>query len=360
MKNIIILLLITLSISNPYYKNDFIANNHKGFTGFSNNFKNNPNNNNDNNNNNNNIFVGGGNMVKIKRTETQEEPLLNVPRNTPRRPLIKMAVAPKEKEIQQVQEVTEQQLLDDTAKNEIVVPQKFNSRRYSPRPHKLHEPNRRPIINFDNEPFNPYGYKSNNKFLSPRKNNFVPNFPKINFDNDELAPEEVEKKVAPITDELKYFANSPEHEIPPYEFDRFYQILNGYPDLEPIFEQLTKLERVHLNQINEIFINDAIDKINDRKDEIRDDIKERNEENQETNEKIIEAVVKELKKLVDDEVVKKKDVLDHFENIIKTLNNDILKYLSLGYERINNVNGDFVPLSIIEETINDLNSKIKK
>ena len=350
MKNIIILLLLTFSLSRPNYRNNFIDKNNR-INGFNNNFNNNLNNNN---NNNHNYFVGGENMIKIKSTETQEtqeEPSLNIPRRRP----TKMGMLPKEKEIQQ-----EQQLLDDDAQKDIMVPQKFISKRYGPRPHRLHQPIRRSIINFDNEPFNPYTHNTKNlKFLSPRKNNFVPKFPQLNFNNDDLSPEQVEKRIEPITDELKYFANSPEHEIPPSEYGRFYQILNGYPDLEPIYEQLTKLERVPLNQINEDYINDAIDKINDKKDEINYEIKERNEQNEETNENIIKAVVNELKKLVDNEVVKKKDILDYFENIIKTINNDILKYLSKGYEQINNVNGDFVPLSIIEETINDLNSKIK-
>ena len=344
MKNIIIfLLLLTLSLSKPHFNSNFQNNNYRNNNG--NGFRNNYNNNN------NNFFIGGEEIKK--KTETQEEPNKRIPSSYMRKPL------PQENDIQQENEASyEQQLLSDKNSNDFTLPQKFAPTKYSRKPHKLFEKKMRPFLKFDKEPFNPYGPNSKFKFLGQREK-FIPLVPKINFNNNDLTPEQIQKKILPITEELKNLADTPEQKIPPQQFDRFYEILNGYPDLEPIYEQIQNLNNVPLNQINDDYINDSVNKINELKNDISDNIKESNEKNEETNENIIKSVVNELKKLIDDETVDKNQVLKIYENIIQIVNNEILNHLIKSYEKINNVEGDYIPISYIEETINDINSNIK-
>jgi len=346
MNNIIIfLLLITLSLSKPHFGANFFTNNknrnNRG-NGFNNNF---------NNNNFENLFIGEGQIKNIKKTETQEDQFKNIPFAYMRAPV------PQKKEEEQ-EASYEQQLLSDKNSNDFTLPQKFAPTKYSRKPHKLFEKKMRPFLKFDKEPFNPYGPNSKFKFLGQREK-FIPLVPKINFNNNDLTPEQIQKKILPITEELKNLADTPEQKIPPQQFDRFYEILNGYPDLEPIYEQIQNLNNVPLNQINDDYINDSVNKINELKNDISDNIKESNEKNEETNENIIKSVVNELKKLIDDETVDKNQVLKIYENIIQIVNNEILNHLIKSYEKINNVEGDYVPISYIEETINDINSNIK-
>ena len=379
MKNIIIsLLLLTLSLSKPHFGANFLTNNKNRNNGgnifSSNNFENvfiregqiknkkitetqeDPfkNKNNGGNiyssNNFENVFIGEGQIKNIKVTETQEEPFKNIP--------FTYIQVPQKKEEQEVS--YEQQLLSNNNSNDdFTVPQKFESTKYSSKPHKLYEKNMRPFLKFDQEPFNPYGPNSKFKFLG-QKEKFIPLIPNINFNNNDLSPEQIQKKILPITEELKNLADTPEQKIPPQQFDRFYEILNGYPDLEPIYEQIQNLNNFPLNQINDDYINDSVNKINELKNEISDNIKESNEKNKETNENIIKSIVKELNKLIDNEIVDKNEVLKNYENIIQIVNNEILHHLIKSYEKINNVEGDYVPISYIEETINDINSEINK
>ena len=341
MKNIIIfLLLLTLSLSKPHFNANFFKNNNNrnnNRNGFGNNF-------NDNNNNNN--FFIGGEEIKNTKTETQEEPNKRIPSSFIRNP------ARLENEVQQEKEASnEQQLLSNT------VPQKFEPTKYSRKPHKLHEKNIRPKLKFNNEPFNPYGPNSKNKFFG-RREKFIPIIPKINFEKD-LSPEQVQNKIFPITEELKNLADTPEQKVPPQQFDRFYEILNEFPDLEPIYEQIQNLNNIPLNQMNEDYINESVNKINELKNEISDSIKESNENKEETNENIVKSVIDELNKIIDNEIVDKNQILKNYENIIQIVNNDILNYVVKSYEKINNVEGNYVPISYVQETINDLSLNMK-
>ena len=342
MKNIIIfLLLLTLSLSKPHFNANFFKNNNNrnnNRNGFGNNF-------NDNNNNNNNFFIGGE-EIKNTKTETQEEPNKRIPSSFLRNP------ARLENEVQQEKEASnEQQLLSTT------VPQKFEPTKYSSKPHKLHEKNIRPKLKFNNEPFNPYGPNLKNKFFG-RREKFIPIIPKINFEKD-LSPEQVQNKIFPITEELKNLADTPEQKVPPQQFDRFYEILNEFPDLEPIYEQIQNLNNIPLNQMNEDYINESVNKINELKNEISDNIKESNENKEETNENIVKSVIDELNKIIDNEIVDKNQILKNYENIIQIVNNDILNYVVKSYEKINNVEGNYVPISYVQETINDLSLNMK-
>ena len=342
MKNIIIfLLLLTLSLSKPHFNANFFKNNNNrnnNRNGFGNNF-------NDNNNNNNNFFIGGE-EIKNTKTETQEEPNKRIPSSFLRNP------ARLENEVQQEKEASnEQQLLSNT------VPQKFEPTKYSRKPHKLHEKNIRPKLKFNNEPFNPYGPNLKNKFFG-RREKFIPIIPKINFEKD-LSPEQVQNKIFPITEELKNLADTPEQKVPPQQFDRFYEILNEFPDLEPIYEQIQNLNNIPLNQMNEDYINESVNKINELKNEISDSIKESNENKEETNENIVKSVIDELNKIIDNEIVDKNQILKNYENIIQIVNNDILNYVVKSYEKINNVEGNYVPISYVQETINDLSLNMK-
>ena len=340
MKNIIIfLLLLTLSLSRPHFNSNFQNNNYRNNNG--NGFRNNFNNFN---NNNNNFFIGGE-EIKNTKTETQEEPNKRIPSSYMRKPL------PQENEYQQVDEASyEQQLLSTT------IPQKFGPTKYGNKPHKLHEKRMGPKLKFQNEPFNPYGPKS--KFFG-RREKFIPLIPKIDFENNYLSPEQVQNKIFPITEELKNLADTPEQKIPPQQFDRFYEILNKYPDLEPISQQIQNLNKVPLNQMNEEYISDSVKKINELKNDISDKIKESNEKNEETNENIVKSVVDELNKIIDNEIVDKNQILKNYENIIQIVNNDILENIVKSYEKINNVDGDYVPISLVQETINELSLNIK-
>ena len=341
MKNIIIfLLLLTLSLSKPHFNANFFKNNNNrnnNRNGFGNNF-------NDNNNNNNNFFIGGE-EIKNTKTETQEEPNKRIPSSYIRKPL------PQENEYQQVDEASyEQQLLSTT------IPQKFGPTKYGNKPHKLHEKRMGPKLKFQNEPFNPYGPKS--KFFG-RREKFIPLIPKIDFENNYLSPEQVQNKIFPITEELKNLADTPEQKVPPQQFDRFYEILNEFPDLEPIYEQIQNLNNIPLNQMNEDYINESVNKINELKNEISDSIKESNENKEETNENIVKSVIDELNKIIDNEIVDKNQILKNYENIIQIVNNDILENIVKSYEKINNVEGDYVPITLVQETINELSLNIK-
>ena len=342
MKNIIIfLLLLTLSLSKPHFNANFFKNNNNrnnNRNGFGNNF-------NDNNNNNNNFFIGGE-EIKNTKTETQEEPNKRIPSSFIRNP------ARLENEVQQEKEASnEQQLLSTT------VPAKFGPTKYSNKPHKLHEKRMGPKLKYKNEPFNPYGPNSKNKFFG-RREKFIPIIPKINFEKD-LSPEQVQNKIFPITEELKNLADTPEQKVPPQQFDRFYEILNEFPDLEPIYEQIQNLNNIPLNQMNEDYINESVNKINELKNEISDNIKESNENKEETNENIVKSVIDELNKIIDNEIVDKNQILKNYENIIQIVNNDILNYVVKSYEKINNVEGNYVPISYVQETINDLSLNMK-
>jgi hypothetical protein len=111
--------------------------------------------------------------------------------------------------------------------------------------------------------------------------------------------------------------------------------------------------------MNEDYINESVNKINELKNEISDNIKESNENKEETNENIVKSVIDELNKIIDNEIVDKNQILKNYENIIQIVNNDILENIVKSYEKINNVEGNYVPISYVQETINDLSLNMK-